>query len=96
MGENIDEISVKIGGNFTIKLESNPSTGYSWHPIYDEEYVKLISNDFVQATKLMGSGGLERFVFQAVKSGTSTIEMLYKRAWEKKAVKSRRISVNIS
>jgi inhibitor of cysteine peptidase len=96
MGENIDEIFVKRGGNFTIKLESNPSTGYSWHPIYDEEYVKLISNDFMQMTKLMGSGGLERFVFQSVKSGSSNIEMVYKRAWEKKAIKSRRISVNIT
>jgi inhibitor of cysteine peptidase len=95
MGESVDEISVTSGGDFTIKLESNPTTGYSWQPIYDDTYVKLISNDFVQATKLLGGGGLERFIFRAIKPGNSNIEMLYKRAWEKKAVKSRRISVNI-
>jgi len=96
MGESIDEVSVKSGGDFTIKLESNPTTGYSWQPIYDDTYVKLISNDFVQATNLMGGGGVERFMFRAVKSGNSNIEMSYKRDWTEKIAKSRRISVNIS
>jgi inhibitor of cysteine peptidase len=96
MEESVDKVSVTSGEDFTIKLESNPTTGYKWQPTYDDTYVKLISNDFMQATKLMGAGGLERFIFRAVKSGNTEIEMLYKRAWEKKAIKSRKITVNIS
>lgn len=96
MEESIDKVSVKSGEDFTIKLESNPTTGYTWQPIYDDAYVKLVSNDFIRATKLMGAGGLERFFFRAVKSGNTEIEMLYKRVWEKKALKSRKITVDIS
>jgi inhibitor of cysteine peptidase len=96
MEESIDKVSVRSGEDFTIKLESNPTTGYTWQPIYDDVYVKLISNDFIRATKLMGSGGLERFFFRAVKSGNTEIEMLYKRVWENMALKSRKITVDIS
>jgi inhibitor of cysteine peptidase len=96
MDESVEDVSVRSGEDFTIKLESNPTTGYKWQPIYDDTYIKLISNEFIQATKLIGAGGLERFSFRAVKSGNTYIEMLYKRVWEKKAVKSRKINVKIS
>ena len=64
MGESVDELSVTSGDDFAIKLESNPTTGYSWQPIYDDTYVKLISNDFVQATKLMGGGAWNGLFFE--------------------------------
>jgi inhibitor of cysteine peptidase len=98
MEESIDKVFVTSGEDFTIKLESNPTTGYKWQPTYDDTYVKLISNDFMpamQATKVLGAGGVERFFFRAIKSGNTEIEMLYKRVWEKKARKSRKITVNI-
>jgi inhibitor of cysteine peptidase len=95
MAESPDNIQIRSGEDFTIKLESNPTTGYKWLPNYNDTYVKLISNDFVPQTKLMGAGGIERFFFRAVKSGNTDIEMIYKRVWEKKPIKSRKFRVNI-
>ena len=48
MADNLNELSVQLGQEFTIKLESNPTTGYTWQPVFDEHAIKLISSDFIQ------------------------------------------------
>jgi hypothetical protein len=43
-------ITVRCGETLTIELESNPTTGYGWHPVFDETYLKLIANEFIPTT----------------------------------------------
>jgi inhibitor of cysteine peptidase len=95
MEETADTISVMRGENFTVRLEAVPTAGYRWQPIYDEAYVKLISNDFVPSSKKMGAGGVEQYLFNALKPGKTVIEMVYKRPWEKNILKSMKFYVNI-
>ena len=79
----------KTGKVMTIKLESNPSTGYEWKYAYGEgsDLGKLFlthqgfeSSD--QSGKMMGAGGFNEFIFEGRKQGPQTITFTYKRNWE--------------
>lgn len=73
---------VRYGENFVIQLESNPSTGYQWNANYDISYLKLVSRTYQPYNSLVGSAGLERFEFQPVGRGQTTINFDYRRSWE--------------
>src|SRR5574344_1065796 len=86
-----DTMTVKLRKNFQIKLESNPSTGYSWDlsKTVDKSYVKLVKNSYKQNRcnpRMVGVGGVETFVFKPLKKGSTTIYFEYKRPWEKENV----------
>lgn len=90
------EHAVKMGEEFTIKLESNPTTGYTWRSVFDEALLELISHDFIPSTKHIGASGEDRFDFRAIKPGITTIKMVYKRRWEKKIQKEKEFFISIS
>ncbi|NQT66287.1 MAG: protease inhibitor I42 family protein [Actinobacteria bacterium] len=80
------------GDRINIKLESNPTTGYSW--ILDGEtdtsVVSLFDSKFVQTEKeeeLVGAGGYEIFTFKAENNGQTEIILTYKRSWEEEELK---------
>ena len=79
------QITANAGDSFTITLDSNPSTGFSWSisAITDESVIDDVSNEFKGAdTGMVGAGGQEVWTFEAVDKGSSTIEMKYRRSWE--------------
>lgn len=82
----LEGINARAGENFTISLESNPTTGYSWQlakPL-DEKIVKLESSKYTPlATDRVGAGGVEKWTFRAVKKGTIRVSLKYVRPWEK-------------
>jgi len=85
-------IELKKGDRIKIKLESNPTTGYSWIP--DEEIdttiVSLVYTEFIHAEKekeLLGAGGWEIFTFEAKSSGQTEIILNYRRPWEEAELK---------
>lgn len=94
MTDNSDNLEVKVGEEFTIKLESNPTTGYKWQPLFDNSILTFISSNFIPATKMFGAAGMQRFNFKATKAGRTSIELFYKRPWEKGHVKEKQFSVN--
>ena len=80
------------GDRINIKLESNPTTGYSW--ILDGEtdtsVVSLFDSKFVQTEKeeeLVGAGGYEILTFKAENSGQTEIILTYQRPWEDEELK---------
>jgi len=80
-----DTIKVKKGDAFSISLESNPTTGYSWQPQFDSNYVQLVDSDYVPSQpNLIGGGGKETFDFLALSSGTTEITFSYMRPWGSK------------
>lgn len=86
-----DLIGVEIGKTFFISLKSNPSTGYSWQPEFDGEYLELVKSTFVSDTNpdgppLVGAGGIEIFEFLALEQGQTKVTMLYKRVWEQESI----------
>jgi predicted secreted protein len=70
-----------------IKLESNPSTGYHWVAKYNKTQVKLVKDSFkVNNPRLMGSPGIETFVFKGVPG--SKIVLKYVRTGDAKPLKT--------
>lgn len=77
-------IMVKKGQEFTIILQSNPTTGYQWIPTFNTGIINLISHSFRSArTTLIGAPGTDIFKFKAIDYGTELLKMFYKRSWEK-------------
>jgi predicted secreted protein len=91
-----ENITVKKGQEFTIILESNPSTGYQWIPTFNTSNINLVSHNFQPSTKLMGSPGTDTFKFKATNQGTEPLKMLYKRSWEKEFVKEKVFNINVT
>lgn len=74
---------------FTIKLKSNPTTGYSWFlRDYDANLIQPIKHIFQKAeTTLIGAPGYELWTFQVKNKGfivphQTTIRFNYARPWQ--------------
>jgi inhibitor of cysteine peptidase len=99
MGNNKQEqnITVKKDYEFTITLESNPTTGYQWIPTFNPEIINLVSHSFQpSSSRLMGAPGTEVFTFKAINHGTGSLKMVYKRSWEKEPVKEKVFPINVA
>lgn len=82
--------------DFTISLQSNPTTGYVWEAIFDSSFLDLKKKDFKASdAKSVGSGGIEIFTFVPVKTGMTEIIMVHKRPWESKSSEERSFQVEI-
>ena len=47
------------------------------------------------SSQKMGAGGQEEFIFNVINAGETTIEMIYKRPWEKNIHTSKKFHVTI-
>jgi inhibitor of cysteine peptidase len=76
-------ISVESGQEFTVALESNPSTGYAWHETHDltkltfVEKVYQPKNPSTGIPIIVGGGGTDYFRFKALEKGKSIIVFVY-------------------
>jgi predicted secreted protein len=97
MGNNKQEqnTTVKKGDEFTITLESNPTTGYQWIPMFNPGIISLVSHSFQPSSRLMGAPGTDVFTFKAINHGTESLKIFYKRSWEKEPVKEKVFSINV-
>jgi predicted secreted protein len=79
-------IKASVGEEFSIVIESNPTTGYSWkfaEPL-DNTVIKLIGEEFLPPDNLRkGAPGKQLWTFQAEGEGETTISLEYLRPWEK-------------
>ena len=79
-------MEAQVGQSFTVMLEANKTTGYEWQfakPL-DKRMVKLISTEYLtDKTGLIGAGGKQVWVFEALKAGKAYIYFKYVRPWEK-------------
>ena len=75
---------------FTIKLKSNPTTGYSWSlKNYDAKVIQSIKHVYQAPNHgLIGQSGFELWTFRVKPAGfnqaekTTTISMIYARPWQ--------------
>jgi len=74
---NATHLDVMLGQNFTVQLQSNPSTGYQWQPTYNTTSVKLVNQTYMAGAALPGAPGAEVFTFQGLKAGTSAAMFNY-------------------
>lgn len=74
---------------YSIELESNITTGYSWECSFSEEgIVKLVKNEYISPEntgEMVGVPGKQLFIFEGLKEGTVEIYFVYKRPFEEKS-----------
>jgi len=82
------EVHMKAGQMFALKLDSNPSTGYSWRmkPVEAQKgSIAKAGSSFVMPAATdnrVGTPGTEIIMYAVGKPGTYDICMEYKRPWE--------------
>ena len=84
-GQSDGDITAKPGEQFVIQLESNPTTGYAWavQSNTDPAVAKKTASQYMDAQPaVVGSGGVQRLVFDAGAKGTTTIVLRYERSFE--------------
>ena len=86
----------RLNVDFTISLESNPTTGYVWEASFDSAYLDLKKKDFKASdAKSVGAGGKEIFTFVPIRSGKTEITMVHKRPWESGSLEERKCPIEI-
>jgi inhibitor of cysteine peptidase len=100
--DNGSQFELKKGDVLTLRLESNPSTGYSWQIAgNDEKLMELMgkpTSETPERKLIVGGIEYEIFRFRALASGTNVLELCYKRIWEKEKepLKTFRITAKIN
>src|ERR1700730_10137532 len=95
MADKEENITIRKGQEFTITLDSNPTSGFKWHPKFEGSIINLVSHDFQSSTaKRIGSSGKDIFTFLAISSGSDKLKMLYKRSWEEQFVAEKVFVIN--
>lgn len=80
------EVPVAIGQTIALSLPENPTTGFRWE-LGDngQPACTPLGEDFTESTTGgVGRGGTRRWLFKAVAAGSSSIALVYRRAWEKR------------
>jgi inhibitor of cysteine peptidase len=79
-------VTIDVNGTLTVKIGSNPSTGYSWgDPIIGNNVtVEQASYEYIEPTDtlIVGAPGTDVWVFNGLAKGTTTIQFNYSRPWE--------------
>jgi len=52
------QINASLGKEFTISLESNPSTGFEWWTKLDPSYLSLVNSTIISGNKKSGMVGV--------------------------------------
>jgi inhibitor of cysteine peptidase len=82
--DNHTNVDLTSGQTLIVKLPGNPSTGYTWAVSGDPAPLKLTKQFRLHRKEGSGMGApqTEVFEFSAVKSGVTTLTLLYRRSWE--------------
>lgn len=99
-GLNGRTMILKKGEGFSLRLRSNPTTGYSWKlSSMDKSILELIENKFIKEEnkkqKTVGSGGTDFFFFKAVGAGKTKLKIDYVRPWEKFAKPAKTFNLEV-
>src|SRR5438132_14142868 len=87
MDDKEENITLKKGQEFTISLNSNPTSGYRWLPTFNTHTINIISHNFqANSPMLVGSSGKDIFTFKGINSGATVLKIVYKRSWEQQFV----------
>ena len=83
--DNTTTVAARVGEQFTVTLDENPTTGYQWD-MKAGPGLTLVSDRFTgpspSPSPLEGAGGTHSWVFRADEAGTLTLTGLYVRPWE--------------
>jgi predicted secreted protein len=92
-----ESINVAAGGEFAVRLASNPSTAYLWEVQTLPESIELLGSSFEKPAGEVrpGDPSTQVFRFRALKAGEYHIVFGLKRKWETESIKSETIVVHV-
>jgi len=96
--EHFDRSTVRVhlGDVVELRLAENPTTGFRWRMTKDGRPVCDVKDEAYQRLGTApGAGGVHRWTFDATQTGRSTVELLYRRAWEAAAPAGRSFSFTL-
>ncbi len=85
-------VTVKGGQEFLIALPSNPTTGYVWTAKPSNSDVSIFGSAFQRSPAgrtVVGAGGEQIWVLDAVHTGTAKVVFTYSRPWLKNTLPAR-------
>lgn len=90
-------VTVQVGEEFFIALQSNPTTGYSWTQQTGDGNVLAYEGNVRQnpSASMPGAPGQQIFIYHANRSGTSTLTFQYSRPFEPNAAPGRMVTFTI-
>lgn len=77
-------IKLAVGEQAVIALDSNETTGFSWSMAEgtDSSIIKKVGQVYEEPnTGAVGAGGTDRWTFEAVNPGETTVKLEYSRPW---------------
>jgi len=83
--DNGNKVAVRVGGQVIIRLNANPSNGYTWEAKdLDTTMFQQVGDAVFTSSSpgLVGSGGNLVISFNTLKPGSSTLTLVYHRPWE--------------
>lgn len=78
---NNETVTLPAGSNVTIRLDENPTTGYSWN-VTSSTGLQYVNDTFIAPqTGLMGAGGVHVWECLAAETGTAEFSAIYMQPW---------------
>jgi predicted secreted protein len=89
-------VAAQVDQPVVLTLQVNPTTGYLWHPIFDEAVVVLQDRRFERTSNAVGSAGTELFTFIPKRAGRAEIMFDLRRPWEQNAREHRHYTLEVT
>ena len=98
------DVTLRTGDELVVKLEVQGGTGYSWQVVDDAngtlelqgEPTTEQADEAEDGAAIVGGVETQVFTFEAVESGTGTLNLEYKRSWETTAPAERTWAAEIT
>jgi inhibitor of cysteine peptidase len=83
-GDSGSQVTLQLSQTLIVRLEGNPSTGFSWEVAeVDEAVLRQVGEiNFEAESDVPGSPGIQVLRLEPVASGETTLELVYWRPWE--------------
>jgi inhibitor of cysteine peptidase len=90
-------IPLQVGQRVQIRLPGNPTTGFRWEvlPGFDPVLVQEGEPEYRAEGSAPGSGGSFKFLFKAAAAGTTSLKLVYRRAFEPNVPPAQRFEVAV-
>ena len=95
--DNGQSVTMSVGDVLQLMLPENPTTGYTWAIVTNDEGVLAPSGEpaYEVESDAIGAGGTKTFMFQALAPGTSVLQMVNARQWETAVVPAETFELTI-
>lgn len=83
-GDDGSQVELAGGQTLVVRLEGNPTTGYTWETAeIDQKVLRQVGEPQFEAdSDAAGSAGVQTLRFETVTSGSTTLKLVYARPWE--------------